>query len=116
MKFFSPQNANAFVFAVVESKAREGVSPSYHCVPGQSIDECLTYLDRSGKRNPYPHPMGRYDQMGRYCTYKPALEGVEGLQHGRFVLHPAAAQEYEKHRIPRVEPVSARDLPPKFDI
>ena len=98
MKLFSPQNANAFVFAVVDAKAREGVAPNYNCVPGESVDDCLAYLDRSGKRSPYSYPMGRYDENGRYCTYKPPLENVERLQHGRFCLHPLAQQEYEVYK------------------
>ena len=39
--------------------------------------------------------MGRFDHLGRYCTYCPS---VEGIMPGRFVLHPAADAEYKASR------------------
>ena len=98
MNLFAPRNANAFVFAIVDGKSREGTKPDYSCVPGDSIDECLEYLLRSGKRSVHDYPMGRYDDQGRYCTYKSPLENVDRLMHGRFCIHPLAKQEYEVHK------------------
>jgi hypothetical protein len=37
--------------------------------------------------------MGRYDEFGRYMTYKPP---VEGSTPGRFVLHPFAEEERKR--------------------
>ena len=36
--------------------------------------------------------MGRYDDKGRYCVYKPPIEGVT---HGRFVIHPLVDEAYQ---------------------
>ena len=53
-------------------------------------EDCENNITRENKRNAYPHCMGRYDELGRYCVYKPAIEGVSP---GKFVLHPLAAEE-----------------------
>ena len=98
MKMFNPQEAGRFVFAVVDKGAREGTPPTYSTVSGPDIDSCHRSIEASKSRSAYPHPVGRYDENGRYCTYKPPLENVERLQHGRFCLHPLAQQEYEVYK------------------
>lgn len=98
MKLFSPQDANTFVFATVAMNAREGTSPDYKCVSGPDVETCLKQIDAAKLRSAYPHAVGRYDEQGRYCTYKPPLENVQRLQHGRFCRHPSAQQEYEVHK------------------
>ena len=92
MKLYDRKNAGGFVFAIVDHKAREGTAPTYQCVAGDSVDTCELFLDTKNKRNAYPHCMGRYDDKGRYCVYKPPVEGVT---HGRFVLHPLADEAYQ---------------------
>jgi hypothetical protein len=95
VKLYNPQNANGFVFAVVDSKAREGTAPDYVCVNGGDVESCERTLDAQNKRSAYPHCMGRYDEFGRYLVYKPAIEGVSP---GRFVMHPLAEEAYQVDR------------------
>lgn len=90
MKLYNPQEANQFVFAVVAKNARDGTPPDYKACGSESIEACERHIDSKAMRNAYPHCMGRYDELGRYCVYKPALEGVAP---GKFVLHPLAAEE-----------------------
>ena len=98
MNLFSPQDANTFVFAVVHNTAREGTKPDYKCVSGPDIETCLKQIDATNHRNAYPYVVGRYDEHGRYCTYKPPLENVDRLRHGRFCLHPLAKEEHEAYK------------------
>ena len=98
MKIFDPQEANRFVFAVVPKNAKEGTPPNYTTVQGGDVESCMRSIDGSPNRSCYPHCVGRYDEQGRYLTYKPPLENVERLQHGRFCLHPLAQQEYEVYK------------------
>ena len=90
MKLYDPQKINHFVFAVVDAKAREGTAVSFMAVVGGDIEGCENIIDRNQKRNAYPHCMGRYDELGRYCVYKP---GIEGISPGKFIVHPLAAEE-----------------------
>ena len=92
MKLFNPQNANGYVFAVVAKNAREGTAATYVCVNGASLEACEASIDQKGQRNAYPYVVGRYDERGRYCVYKPAIEGVTP---GRFVMHPLADEEFK---------------------
>ena len=92
MKMYDRQNAGGFVFACVDNKAREGVAPTYKCVPADSVGSAELYLDSKNQRNAYPHCMGRYDDQGRYCVYKPPIEGVSP---GRFVVHPLAEEAFQ---------------------
>lgn len=95
MKLFDPENANGFVFAVVSIAAKEGTPPDFRCIAGGDIEACLRSIDAAKLRNAYPHCMGRYDELGRYCTYKPPIEDVTP---GKFQLHPVAQIEYEDYR------------------
>jgi len=90
MKLFEPQAANQFVVACVSISAREGTAPDYKTIAALDIESAMRQLDAAKLRSAYPYVMGRYDEKGRYMTYKPPIEGVSL---GRFVLHPLADQE-----------------------
>jgi len=103
MKLFDPKNANGWVFASVAKNAKEGTAPTYGCIQAGALEDAERQLDAKALRNAYPYVVGRYDADGRYCTYKPPIEGVTP---GRFVLHPMAEDErktyerdlmYERH-------------------
>jgi len=93
MKLYSPENKNTFVFAVVGKNAKEGTQPTYQAIAGSDIEACLQIIDKKASKNAYQHPMGRYDEFGRYCTYCPPLEGVRP---GKFVLHPMAEADRKR--------------------
>lgn len=95
MKLFDTREINQFVFAVVSKNAREGTPPEFKCCGTDSIESCEKLIEQKGQRNAYPHCMGRYDEKGRYCIYKPPLEGVSP---GRFVVHPVAEEAYQVDR------------------
>jgi hypothetical protein len=90
MKLFEPQAVNQFVVACLPLQAREGVAPDYRSIAANDIESALRQLDAARLRPVYPHVLGRYDEKGRYMTYKPP---VDGLTPGRFVLHPLAEKE-----------------------
>lgn len=93
MKLFNPDSANKFVIAALPSSAREGTAPTYVAVQAGGIEEAELSLitdKRSPMRPVYPYVLGRYDDKGRYMTYKPPIDGVTP---GRFILHPFAQQE-----------------------
>lgn len=96
MKLYEPQAANHFVFATVSITAREGTAPEYKAISAQSIDSALNQLDASRLRSAYPHPIGRYDELGRYCTYTPPIDGITP---GRFVVHPLAEEQHKQERM-----------------
>lgn len=96
MKLYEPQAANHFVFATVPFTAREGTAPDYKAISAQSVDAALNQLDAAKLRSAYPHPVGRYDEHGRYCTYVPAIEGIKPA---RFVLHPLAQEEHKREMV-----------------
>ena len=94
MKLFEPEAAEHFVFAVVPMSAKEGAMPDYKCIRAGDMESALNQMD--GRVRPAaPHCTGRYDHLGRFCTYCPAIEGVLP---GRFVLHPQADAEYKASR------------------
>ena len=93
MKLFSPETKNQFVFAVLPKAAKEGTAPAYRTVDAYDFEEANRKLEKFQLRNAYPYPVGRYDEFGRYMTYKPPVEGVTP---GRFVLHPFADQERKR--------------------
>ena len=95
MKLFNRQEANQFVFAVVPKNAREGTPPDFKTCGSDSIESCEAHIDSKAMRNAYPHCMGRYDDKGRYCVYKPPIEGVGP---GRFIVHPLAEEAYQVER------------------
>lgn len=95
MKMFDPKNAKGWVFASVAKSAREGTAPTYGCIQAESLEDAERQLDMKALRNAYPYALGRYDEQGRYCVYKPLVEGVTP---GRFVLHPLAEQEHKEQR------------------
>lgn len=90
MKLFSPDCKNQFVFAVLPKAAKEGTAPAFRTIDAYDFDEASRKLDKFQLRNAYPYPMGRYDEFGRYMTYKPPIDGITP---GRFVLHPHAEEE-----------------------
>lgn len=90
MKLFSPETKNHFVFAVLPKAAKEGTAPAFRTVDAYDFEEAERKLDKYQLRSAYPYVMGRYDEFGRYMTYKPP---VEGSSPGRFVLHPFAEEE-----------------------
>ena len=90
MKLYNPDTTDHFVFCVVPAGAKEGTPGEYKAVPGNDFEHAYnTYLGAKW-RMAAPYVMGRYDHLGRYCTYCPSIEGVKP---GRFVLHPLADQE-----------------------
>ena len=98
MKLYSPEKANCIVIAAVPTNAKEGTDPTYVAVAAGGIEEAEQSLisdKRAPMRNAYPHAMGRYDELGRYCTYQPPIENVRP---GKFILHPLAQREYEEAR------------------
>jgi len=93
MKLFHPDSANKFVIAAVPNNAREGTDPTYVAVKAGGIEQAEQSLladQRAPMRSAYPYVLGRYDEKGRYMTYKPPIDGVTP---GRFVVHPLAQQE-----------------------
>ena len=93
MKLFNPDSANKFVIAAASANAREGTDPTYVAVMAGSIEQAEQSLhaDKKAPMRPvYPYVLGRYDEKGRYMTYKPPIDGVTP---GRFVLHPLAQEE-----------------------
>jgi hypothetical protein len=97
MKLYNPEKADTYVFAVVPVGAKEGTDPTYVAVKADGIEEAENSLlaSRPPMKNAYPHAMGRYDEIGRYMTYQPP---VEGIRPGKFILHPIAQQEYQEAR------------------
>ena len=93
MNLYDPNARNCFVYAVVAKNAKEGTKPDYKPISGASFDECLKLIDQKASRSAYPHPLGKYDEHGRYMTYKPP---VEGISPGKFVLHPHSEQERKR--------------------
>ena len=93
MKLFSPETKNQFVFAVLPKAAKEGTAPAYRTVDAYDFDEANRKLEKFQLRNAYPYPIGRYDEFGRYMTYKPPVDGVTP---GRFVLHPHSEEERKR--------------------
>ena len=94
MKLFEPEAAEHFVFAVVPMNSKEGAMPDFKAIRAGDMESALNQMD--GRVRPAaPYCMGRFDHLGRYCTYCP---GIEGIMPGRFVLHPAADAEYKASR------------------
>ena len=95
MKLYNTKEINQFVFAVVPKNAREGAQPAFKCCGSDSIESCEANIDAKAMRNAYPYCMGRYDEKGRFCVYKPPIEGISP---GRFVVHPLAEEAYQVDR------------------
>lgn len=95
MKLYRPDKIHQFVFAVIGSKDKEGTPAKYVSVQGSGIDDALDLLTKQGHKEAAPHCMGRYDELGRYMTYQPP---VEGIRPGKFILHPLADKEYKESR------------------
>ena len=95
MKLFEPEAAEHFVFAVVpisKQGGRSGLTTS--AIRAGDMESALNQMD--GRVRPAaPYCMGRFDHLGRYCTYCPS---VEGIMPGRFILHPMADAEYKASR------------------
>lgn len=95
MKLYAPEAREQWVFAVVSMGAKEGTPPDYKAVSGPDIEACLRSLDSAKLRNAYQYPVGRYDELGRYCTYKPPIDGAGP---GKLILHPLADAEHRDNR------------------
>ena len=95
MKLFTEKHADHFVFAVCPKGYKEGTKPNYAPVKAADVETALKQLDAERLVNVYPHVMGRYDHLGRYCTYQPPIEGIRP---GKFILHPVADAEYKASR------------------
>lgn len=95
MKLFAPEHSEKFVFAVTGKSDREGSASKYIAGLGGDLETALNELVKQGWKPAAPHCIGRYDDFGRYCTYKPP---VEGITPGRFVMHPLAHEEYKAAR------------------
>lgn len=95
MKLFSTEDSNCFVFAVVPMNAKEGTPAEYKAIKAPDIESALRNIDDRKHRPAAPHCMGRYDELGRYMTYQPP---VEGIRPGKFILHPLADKEYKESR------------------
>jgi hypothetical protein len=93
MKLFNPESKNHIVYAVLPKAAKEGTAPAFRTVDASDFEEAERKLDKFQLRNAYPYPLGRYDEFGRYMTYKPP---VEGGTPGRFVIHPFAEEERKR--------------------
>ena len=93
MKLYEPEAINAFVIACLPNQAREGTAPDYKAFVANDVEGALCQLDAQKLRPVYPYVLGRYDEKGRYMTYKPPIDGVTP---GRFVLHPLAQEEMNK--------------------
>ena len=98
MKLFAPKLATQICYAVVGLKDKEGTAPRYISIKAADFEVAEAALFRDGQKSAYPYPLGRYDEQGRYCTYKPPIDGVAP---GRYVLHPMAYQEWlaDKERV-----------------
>ena len=94
MKLFEPEAAEHFVFSVIPQNAKPGAIVETKCVRAGDVETAINQLD-GRYRLAAPFCMGRYDHIGRYCTYCPP---VEGIMPGRFVLHPFADAEYKDSR------------------
>jgi len=94
MKLFEPEAAEHFVFAVVPMNSKDGSLCEYKAVRAGDMESAMNQMD-GRVRLAAPHCTGRYDHLGRFCTYCPP---VEGIMPGRFVLHPAADAEYKASR------------------
>ncbi len=92
MKLYAPEHADKFVFAVIGKADREGSNAKFIAGSGGDAETALNDLVKQGWKPAAPHCMGRYDDFGRYCTYKPP---VEGIFPGRFVIHPQAQDEFK---------------------
>lgn len=95
MKLYNPQCVHQWVFAVVAQNAREGAQPTYATITAQDVESAEQQLHSQRMKNAYQHPMGKYDDLGRYCVYKPPIDGVSP---GKFVVHPSANLEYKQNR------------------
>ena len=95
MKLYESEARNTFVFAVVGSNAKEGTAPEYKCAPGTDIESAFQRNLGGKYRMAAPYCMGRYDDLGRYMTYCPPVDGVRP---GKFVMHPIAEQEHKASR------------------
>ena len=95
MKLFDTQAVNRFVFAVVSKNAKESTPPTYVAIQALDFESALNQIEAKQQRSAYPYPLGKYDELGRYCTYCPP---VDSIALGRFVLHPAADTEYKATR------------------
>jgi len=93
MKLYNPESKSHLVYAVLPKAAKEGTSPAFRTVDAYDFEEAERKLDKFQLRNAYPFPMGRYDEFGRYMTYKPPIEGSTP---GRFVLHPFSEEERKR--------------------
>ena len=94
MKLFEPEAAEHFVFATIPVSAKPGAVAEYKAIRAGDMESALNQMD--GRVRPAaPYCMGRYDHIGRYCTYCPP---VEGIMPGRFLLHPQADAEYKASR------------------
>jgi len=93
MKLFSPEAKSHLVYAVLPKAAKEGTKPVYRTVDAYDFDDAERKLDRFQLKSAYPHPLGRFDEFGRYMTYRPP---VEGMSPGRFALQPFAEDERKR--------------------
>lgn len=96
MKLFSPDTRNQFVFAVLPKAAKEGTAPAFRTVDADDFDEANRKLDKFQLRNAYPYPIGRYDEFGRYMTYKPQSKASlpAGLRSIRSPIRSASARRH----------------------
>jgi hypothetical protein len=95
MKLFQNDQYDKLVYAVIGKNDREGTAPRYIAIQSDNQESAEMAIEKMGLKSCYPYPMGRYDQVGRYETYKPAVDGVGP---GRYVLHPLAQEEYLRDR------------------
>lgn len=95
MKLFNPVHADHFVFAVCKIGYKQGETPNYTPVKAVDVETAERQLFSGKLTNVYNYPVGRYDELGRYMTYQPP---VEGIRPGKFILHPLAEKEYKESR------------------
>jgi len=95
MKLYNPSDADKFVFAVIGKNDKEGTPAKYISAPGSGMEDALNLLTKQGWKTAAPQCMGRYDEIGRYMTYQPP---VEGIRPGKFIPHPIAQREYKEAR------------------
>lgn len=95
MKLYDPSKSGSYVYAIAAKAAKEGTPPTFQAVNGLSFEDCEHSIHQRNSRTVYPYPIGKYDELGRFETYCPP---VDGIRLGKFVLHPLAQNEYLSER------------------
>lgn len=85
MELFEPRLASAYLWSCSEKKDR-AFPPKlvYRPTRSPAFDQLAVDHHQIGS-----YPVGRYDEIGRWCTYCPPIAGIHGGLE-RYVLHPLA--------------------------